>query len=929
MTNEFKHISWPGWETVRLIGRGSFGAVYEIQRKVFDDTEKAALKMITIPQNISDIEEMHGDGYDDESITATFQSHLKSIVAEYSLMRKMSGCINIVNCDDVRYVQHDDKIGWDIFIKMELLTPLTKALPAQIPEDMVIKLGMDMCSALEMCSRYDIIHRDIKPQNIFVSPEGTYKLGDFGIAKAVEKTMGGTKIGTYKYMAPEVYNNKPYGTGADIYSLGLVLYWMLNERRMPFLPLPPAKLSTSAEDEARQRRFIGEMIPPPAHGSETLKNIVLKACAYDPKARYRSAKEMMNDLQALQEGTSVTAAKAEVSAPPAAVVIPQPQEEKSGISIRFLDGTGVVLQEKDYRPGETVIAPQMVENFQENGISYHFGGWAPEMPGVAVAPMDYYVVYEEVADIRIRFLSKDGTVLQSKDYCRGGSVTEPKMVQELEENGTRYYFEGWTPAVPKIAEKSVDCYAVYKKKRQKHWPIWAACLCVAAVGAGAVFMSGQDGAQQNVVSQPKNLTPVTETKKEESVSEKTEEKKEEKKDTSQKQTTWSDWSEKLPSYVTESDYNIEKQTLYRSKKLETTTSTSKNSMSGWELYDTISASGGFGPWSDWSTTAVSASNSRNVETQTRYRYRDKETTTSKSSSKSGWERYDVSYELGDWGDWSDWSEDSVSARDDRDVEKKTQYRYRTISASQEYGSWSNWSSWSWSAPSVSDTCQVESATFYRYYYFLCHGCGDHNPFSSACGCGSTSNSWNQTWQPISYGDSSSSSISYTSAKRQTTSLGDGQLWYFSAGNLNDTAIGTRDSNGADEVIEERYRFRTRTLEKAESYSDWSEWGDKKYSETDEREVETRKMYRYRECEEIPVYHYTRWGDWSGWSTTAASSTNKRQVETATYYRYQDKITATTYCFRRWTDWSGYSKTPVSASDSVKVETVVQYRFKSK
>ena len=297
-----QQATWPGWETVRLIGRGSFGTVYEIQRNVFDDVEKAALKVISIPQNASDIDEMYSDGYDDESITSTFQSHLKSIVAEYSLMRKMNGSANIVNCDDIRYIQHDDGIGWDIFIKMELLTPLTKSLPADIPEESVIKIAHDICSALELCKRHEIVHRDIKPQNIFVSPNGDYKLGDFGIAKTVEKTMGGTKIGTYKYMAPEVYNNQPYGSGADIYSLGLVLYWLLNERRMPFLPLPPAKLSTGMEEAARHRRFSGEPLSAPAHGSDALKAIVMKACAFDPKQRYSSASEMLADLKKLESG---------------------------------------------------------------------------------------------------------------------------------------------------------------------------------------------------------------------------------------------------------------------------------------------------------------------------------------------------------------------------------------------------------------------------------------------------------------------------------------------------------------------------------------------------------------------------------------------------------------------------------------------------
>ena len=294
---ELRKAPWPGWETVQLIGRGSFGAVYEIRRELVDGTtESAAMKVITIPQNPEDISEMYGEGYDDESITASFRAHLKSIVAEYTLMRKLDGSANAVNCKDISYVQHPDGIGWDIFIRMELLTPLVKSLSGSTSEETVLKIGRDICSALVLCKKYGIIHRDIKPQNIFVSPNGDYKLGDFGIAKTVEKTMGGTKVGTYKYMAPEVYNNQPYGSGADIYSLGLVLYWLLNERRMPFMPLPPAKVLAGQDEEARQRRLSGEPLPPPAHGSAELKKIVLKACAYAPEARFRSAEEMYEAL---------------------------------------------------------------------------------------------------------------------------------------------------------------------------------------------------------------------------------------------------------------------------------------------------------------------------------------------------------------------------------------------------------------------------------------------------------------------------------------------------------------------------------------------------------------------------------------------------------------------------------------------------------
>ena len=304
---EIQKSPWLGWKTVRLIGRGSFGTVYEIQRELIDGTvESAAMKVITIPQNPDDIEEMYGDGLDEESITETFHEHLKNIVAEYTLMQKLNGNANVVNCKDISYIQHSDGIGWDIFIRMELLTPLTRSLPEYIDEKTVVKVGRYICNALALCKKYDIIHRDIKPQNIFVSTSGDYKLGDFGIAKTVEKTMGGTKIGTYKYMAPEVYNNQPYGSAADIYSLGLVLYWLLNERRMPFMPLPPAKILAGQDETARQRRLSGEPLPVPACGSTELKRIVLKACAYDPKERYHTADEMLADLNALEGGRTIT-----------------------------------------------------------------------------------------------------------------------------------------------------------------------------------------------------------------------------------------------------------------------------------------------------------------------------------------------------------------------------------------------------------------------------------------------------------------------------------------------------------------------------------------------------------------------------------------------------------------------------------------------
>ena len=107
-----------------------------------------------------------------------------------------------------------------------------------LPEKETIKLGIDLCKALEYCQQLNIIHRDIKPENIFVSRFGDFKLGDFGIARELEKTMSSlSKKGTYSYMAPEMYKGERYDNSVDIYSLGIVLYKIMNKNRLPFLNL--------------------------------------------------------------------------------------------------------------------------------------------------------------------------------------------------------------------------------------------------------------------------------------------------------------------------------------------------------------------------------------------------------------------------------------------------------------------------------------------------------------------------------------------------------------------------------------------------------------------------------------------------------------------------------------------------------------------
>ena len=295
-------LPWPGWTIGKYLGAGGYGKVYEIERTLSGVRERAALKVVSRPADDAEIEACYENGYDQASMKASYEEEIQRYVKEYELMKGLQGQTNIVSCDDFAVVPRKDGIGGQIFIRMELLTPLQKAtMPTKqsmLSESEVIRLGKDICKALILCEARHIIHRDIKPENILISKFGDYKLGDFGVARVQDHTTNATKMGTHGYAAPEVEHGQKYGKEADIYSLGITLYWLLNNRRMPFLNADEP-VTAMKNQEALRRRYEGEKLPAPKNGSQKLKQIVLKACAYRPVDRYRSAQELYDALAEL------------------------------------------------------------------------------------------------------------------------------------------------------------------------------------------------------------------------------------------------------------------------------------------------------------------------------------------------------------------------------------------------------------------------------------------------------------------------------------------------------------------------------------------------------------------------------------------------------------------------------------------------------
>lgn len=293
---------WPEWKLVEKIGEGSFGKVYKAKRTERGRSFYSAIKIISIPGSKGELDSVRSEMNNEQSTREYFRNLVEDCVQEIYTMEHFCGNSHVVSFEDFKVVEYLDEIGWDISIRMEYLTSfMDYCTGKELTEKEVIKLGCDLAMALIYCRKLNIIHRDVKPENIFVSRFGDFKLGDFGIAREQAHTMSNmSKKGTYSYMAPEIYKGEKYDSSIDIYSLGIVLYKLMNQNRLPFLSLDKQLITYRDKETALARRMAGEKMPVPVNASAAFSHIILKACAYEPGKRYRKPEDMLRDLEKLR-----------------------------------------------------------------------------------------------------------------------------------------------------------------------------------------------------------------------------------------------------------------------------------------------------------------------------------------------------------------------------------------------------------------------------------------------------------------------------------------------------------------------------------------------------------------------------------------------------------------------------------------------------
>lgn len=287
---------WGEWYIDELIGKGSYGEVYKIHKEENGNRIEAAAKYISIPKAE---DRKNFRKYSKQEQITLFSERADKFSIEISSMLKLQNSKNVVRYEDHIKTQKDDNVGWDIIIRMELLTSLEDYLEENsFSQKDVAQLGIDICSAIESCQENDIIHRDIKIENIFIDPTKNYKLGDFGVSKVGSGTATGTVTGTEDYMAPEISVEHKYNKTVDIYALGIAMYQLLNNRRKPFIDADCVP-GQDEETQAHLQRINGEKMPKPKYADEKLAKIVLKACSFDRHDRYSTANDMAKDLKAI------------------------------------------------------------------------------------------------------------------------------------------------------------------------------------------------------------------------------------------------------------------------------------------------------------------------------------------------------------------------------------------------------------------------------------------------------------------------------------------------------------------------------------------------------------------------------------------------------------------------------------------------------
>ncbi len=293
------------WFTEASLGTGTDGKAFLISRKSANGTtERAVLKTIRVGDYRS---EKKSFNHLDPAVKPLPEEDLlhekiiSNIIKNIQIMQKADNGKHFVRYEAWEKRKTSDGKGTLILIRLEEMRSLSQLLDSfSLTTEETIRLGIAVCRSLVRCRDFGYIYPNIKPENILFDKNGVCKLGDFGSFSCLEpsKTSIAYKRTQY-YMAPEFIKTGKINCTVDTYSLGLILYMLINRGRLPFTEPYPQNLSVGSFDRSMQNRLQGVPFPRPALYDEGLCGVIEKACAAKPEERYFSPKQMLADLESV------------------------------------------------------------------------------------------------------------------------------------------------------------------------------------------------------------------------------------------------------------------------------------------------------------------------------------------------------------------------------------------------------------------------------------------------------------------------------------------------------------------------------------------------------------------------------------------------------------------------------------------------------
>ena len=304
------------------------------------------LKHICIPESQKQVDALMFTGA--ATTIEDAQNYYKQVAADYQAeldtLEKLSASPNIGCYRSYQIEPKEDGVGFEIYLLAEYRKTLSEVLSeTPMTQAGAVNLGLDLCGALVSLREAGLIHRNVKPTNVYLSSQGHYLLGDLGIAKIDELrycSMPESMLSSYS--APELFSLLgSIEPTTDIYSVGMILYRIYNGNHGPF---EDEKTSARAADKLR---VTGEALPAPMYADYEMAEIILKACAFKPEDRYQTPQEMQEAL--LDYGKRNEASDA--------LIVPPIEGEPEKIDPNA---------EEEVEPVQFADTEQMADDFKEN-----------------------------------------------------------------------------------------------------------------------------------------------------------------------------------------------------------------------------------------------------------------------------------------------------------------------------------------------------------------------------------------------------------------------------------------------------------------------------------------------------------------------------------------------------------------------------------